>query len=301
MALVGLMGGCDVSELLPRPADPAVASAPAIIGLTRSHCVGCPTTWTVDPCEFHDALRRTATGAAAARCAVVIPRGGERGLAEDTPAQVADRLAEAEIAARARPADAVLLYAFGLDLCRLGTAALWSTGTSAQEAALTALEAHKGDDRWPRQLLDLVDSGLAPIRSLDMALLERAGRLGGPGKVDLVAASKASKRALQASGADRLAAAREVVDVLEPDWDLEAQWLDSEVVRTRAIRVGLDGALRSMRRCPRSIAELTPGQLTRAPEGWSLDVGSCRSVPPPVGAAPEATTPTDLAIGGRDH
>lgn len=299
--LFGLAGACDGTGLAPRGGDPALATAPAVVGLTRSHCVGCPPRWAVEPCEFHEALRRPASGAAASRCTVLTPRGGERGLAEDTLALVADRVAEAEQAARANPADAVLLYAFGLDLCRLGTAALWTVGANAQDSALDALEAHKGDERWPRDLLDLVDSGLAPIRAMDMALLERAGRLGGPGNIDLAGASRVSKRALQGNGVERATAVREVVAILQPDWDLQAQWLDSEALRSRAIQVGLDGALRATRRCPASIAELSPDRLTRTPEGWTIDAKSCRAVAAPPAAAPEATTPTDLAIGGRDH
>ena len=219
---------------------------------------------------------------------------------------VADRLVEAEAAARAHAADAVLLYAFGMDLCRLGTPALWASGTGAQKAALTALEAHKPDQRWPRELLDLVDSGLAPIRAMDMALLERAGRLGGPGRVDLGGASQASRRALQGAGAARTAAVREVITILEPTWDLEAQWIASEGVRVRAIQVALDGALRATRRCPATIEALSPDHLTRTPAGWTIDAETCRAMPAaaslaPATAAPEAETPTDLAIGGRDH
>ena len=260
--------------------------------LARTGCIGCPTTWTLQSCTFIEQLIQPGSGATAATCQVVSPRGSSRGLPEQIRGTAQQRVNEALADAETNPDKALRLYAFGADLQRLAHPDLWTLGQEAQARALDALASSAPPATWPADLIRMAEGGLPPVRVTDMVIVDALATRQDLTVADLEELRRASDLAtdaIRASGGARETAIDAFTLEAKTPVDVAAVWRQGEALRTRALQVSLDASLKASLgkrgACPHSLDELTPDPLDRVPTGFTLDVATCtaKAATPPSG------------------
>ena len=310
-ALVACTDGGSLSQLTLTPPsevqlDPMIRRNANNLG--RVSCAGCPERWNAQACGFTDQLMRTDAGVGAARCAAVTPAVGAPGVPQLLPdrARKAVETTEDELNKDQRYRDvdkALLLYAFGSDLQRVGSLDQWSQGLTVRTQALAWLARARADDTWPSELLALEAAAPAPARVTSLGVLDAYNQQHEhdvPTREALAEASDLAIQAVRTQESERRDAVRRVRDTLAPAWEqkpsidmvdaLEA----AQLVREHSIELALNAALSRTPHCPDSLKALVPTYLHNVPDGWALDVERCtarRSDGPAakvVPAAPEA-------------
>jgi len=302
-------GGGPVLKSAPSTQQLKIMAARHATTLGRVSCSGCPDRWEPRACDFIEDTIRAPGNLDAARCAVVTVPIGRRAiperLSEAATSTISTAVTRLGTDTRHREVDqALMLYAYGADLQRVGSLALWRDGLMARAQALAWLSDATPDTVWPAELLLLEETAPAPVKVTALVSLQTYNQLSRPGWGERLAVGDAStltSAALRSSLNQQEDAVRKVRNALSAAWpdgklpnDPVETWQAALLVRNHTQRVALTASLRSLPSCPGSLDELVPSRLRTVPWGWTLDPQTCL---PRQAAAPPQLDPDEPTAG----